>query len=111
MPPPAPASAPQVNCPVAASQRSLELESEQAVSPAPVKVPETYMVELVALVEEALVAKSEVKVFCALNELVVVVENAVVKAPVELLYASGYVAEREEEEILLLKVVKSAEER
>ena len=48
------------------------------------------------------------KVLSALYALVVVVENAEVKAPVALLYASGYAAESEVEEILLLKVVKSA---
>ena len=41
----------------------------------------------------------------ALYALVVVVENAVVKRPVALLYASGYVAESDVEEILLLKIM------
>jgi hypothetical protein len=41
----------------------------------------------------------------------VVVEKAVVKAPVVELYASGYEAESDEEEILLLKVAKSVFER
>ena len=63
------------------------------------------------MVDEALVAKSEVKVFCALKLLTVVVEKAVVKTPVVELYARGYVAESEVEEILLLKVVKSVAER
>jgi hypothetical protein len=43
--------------------------------------------------------------------LTVVVPNAVEKTPVELLYASGYTALRDVEEILLLKVLKSVEER
>jgi hypothetical protein len=43
--------------------------------------------------------------------LTVVVPKAVEKTPVELLYASGYTAESEVEEILLLKVLKSVELR
>ena len=66
---------------------------------------------MVAFVEEALVAKREGKVFCALKVLVVVVEKAVVKAPVALLYASGYAAESEVELILFAKLVKSVLER
>ena len=41
----------------------------------------------------------------------VVVENAVVKTPVLELYASGKIAESEVEEILLLKLFQSVEER
>ena len=66
---------------------------------------------VVAFVEEALVAKIEEKMLCAPHELAVVVPKARVNAPVPELYASGYAAESEEEEILLLKEVKSAEER
>jgi hypothetical protein len=51
------------------------------------------------------------KVCGALKVLVVVVEKAVVKTPVALLYASGYVAESDDEEILLVKSVKSVDER
>ena len=51
------------------------------------------------------------KVLSALYALVVVVENAEVKAPVAELYASGYAALSEEELILLANVVKSADER
>ena len=43
--------------------------------------------------------------------LFVVVEKAVVKTPVEALYERGYVADKDDEEILLLKVVQSAEMR
>ena len=43
--------------------------------------------------------------------LVLVERPPKVKAPVPLLYASGNVAESEVEEILLLKVVQSVEER
>ena len=50
----------------------------------------------------------ELKVLAALKMFVVVVENAVVNAPVELLYESGNVAERDDEEILFVKSVKSA---
>ena len=50
-------------------------------------------------------------VLSAEKVLAVVVENAVVKMPVLELYASGYAALSEVEEILLLKVVKSVEER
>jgi hypothetical protein len=42
---------------------------------------------------------------------VVVVPNAVVKTPVELLYARGYEAESDDEEILLLKSDQSVVER
>ncbi len=66
---------------------------------------------LVALVLDAFVAKSEAKVFCALKVLAVVVLKAVVKMPVEELYARGYTAESEVEEILLLKLAKSLEVR
>ena len=44
---------------------------------------------MVALVEDALVAKREVKVFCAEKVLAVVVPKLVVNTPVEELYASG----------------------
>ena len=43
--------------------------------------------------------------------LAVVVEKLVEKTPVELLYASGYVAESDDELILLLKFVQSVEAR
>ena len=49
-------------------------------------------------------------VLSALYVLVVVVEKAVVNTPVVALYASGYVAEREVELILLLKVDQSLDE-
>jgi hypothetical protein len=49
MPPPAPASAPHVNCPVTSSHRSFELESAHAVRPRPRIVPEEKMFELVAV--------------------------------------------------------------
>src|SRR6266576_1891115 len=51
------------------------------------------------------------KVLSALKVLAVVVPNAVVKTPVLELYASGYVAESEVLEILLLKVAKSVAAR
>ena len=66
---------------------------------------------MVAFVEEALVAKSEVKVFCALKLLTVVVEKAVVNTPVVELYASGNEAESDVEEILLLKLLKDERSR
>jgi hypothetical protein len=53
----------------------------------------------------------ELKVFEPEKVLLVVVLKAVLKAPVPLSYASGYWAESEVEEILLLKVVQSVEER
>ena len=51
------------------------------------------------------------KVLSALYVLAVVVLKAVVKTPVALLYARGYVAESDVEEILLLKVDQSLEDR
>ena len=51
------------------------------------------------------------RVLSALYVLMVVVLKAVVKTPVVELYASGYVAESEVEEILLLKLWKSVAER
>ena len=51
------------------------------------------------------------KVFCALYVLAVVVPNAVPKTPVEELYVSGYTAESDVLEILLLKTDQSAEVR
>ncbi len=61
--------------------------------------------------EEEPTARVEVKLLVLFQVLEVVVESAVVKTPVELLYARGYTAESEVEEILLVKVVKSAAER
>ena len=55
MPPPAPASVPQVNCPVASSQRSLEEARAQADNPAPVNLPAMFWLVVVALVPVALV--------------------------------------------------------
>ncbi len=66
---------------------------------------------VVALVVDALVAKRLVKMLCREKVFWVVVEKAVVKTPVPLLYARGYTAESEEDDILLLKSVKSAEAR
>ena len=70
-----------------------------------------------AVVEKKLVEVAEarvvlpVKALVLLKVLAVVVEKAVEKMPVDELYAKGYVAESEEELILLLKVVQSAEAR
>ena len=50
MPPPAPASVPQVNCPVASSQRSLEEASAHADNPAPVNLPAMFWFVVVAFV-------------------------------------------------------------
>jgi len=52
-----------------------------------------------------------VKVWRPPQEFAVVVEKAVEKTPVEGLYESGYEADKEDEEILLLKVVQSVEAR
>jgi hypothetical protein len=46
-----------------------------------------------------------------LKLLAVVVLNAVVKTPVEELYARGYTAESDVEEILFAKMLQSADER
>jgi hypothetical protein len=51
------------------------------------------------------------KIWSALQVLAVVVPKPREKLPVLLLYASGYVAESEVEEILLLKVVQSVDAR
>ena len=63
------------------------------------------------LVEEALEMKPEVKVWRLLQLLVVVVPKPREKLPVALLYASGYVAESDVLEILLLKEVQSPRAR
>jgi hypothetical protein len=51
------------------------------------------------------------KMLSALYVFAVVVEKAVLNTPVEELYASGYTAESDVEEILLLKVLKSVDAR
>ena len=56
IPPPAPASVPQVNCPVTSSQRSLEEVSAHADSPAPVNLLVIFKFVVVALVEVELTA-------------------------------------------------------
>ena len=66
---------------------------------------------VVAFVVEAFVANSEEKMLCALHVFAVVVPNARLKTPVEELYWIGYVPESEVDEILLLNVLKSVEER
>ena len=61
---------------------------------------------VVALVVVALVAiRPPLKVLSAEKMFVVVVLNAVVNAPVDELYASGYEAESDDDEILLLKTL------
>ena len=60
---------------------------------------------------DSMVEEERANCWSALKVLVVVVENAVVKAPVAELYASGYEALSDVDEILLANVVKSAEER
>ena len=61
---------------------------------------------VVAFVVVALIAiKPPLKVLSAEKMFVVVVLNAVVNAPVDELYASGYEAESDDDEILLLKTL------
>jgi hypothetical protein len=90
---------------------------ESVVEPVPPYTPLSVVVALTTPliawsgpVSEPMVSPP-LKVLRALYVLAVVVENAVVKTPVALLYASGYVAESDDEEILLVKSVKSVEER
>ena len=76
----------------------------------PVSVPMPKLV-VVALVVEAFVANKDEKILCALHVFAVVVPNARLNNPVEELYWIGYVPESEVDEILLLNVLKSVEER
>ena len=70
-----------------------------------------YRDEVVAFVVEAFCRYAAVKLLYPFQKFWVVVESALVNTPVTLLYASGYAAESDEELILLVKVVQSAEER
>jgi hypothetical protein len=87
----------------------VEFEAKRFVDDA---VVEKKLVE-VAFVSVVLPLKVVVaeKVLVLEKVLLVVVENDVEKTPVEGLYESGYEADKEDEEILLLKVVQSVEAR
>ena len=85
--------------------------AESRLSKRPLKVVVYTPLVTVAALPEISPAIGLVNVCVPPHVLLVVVPNAEVNTPVEELYASGYVAESDEEEILLLKVVKSADER
>jgi hypothetical protein len=75
----------------------------------PESVVEASVAEVVTL--RMFAANPALKVLSAEKTFVVVVPNAVANTPVDELYESGYCAERLDDDILLLKEVKSAVER
>ena len=95
----------ETTCPVAFVERTeFGMPRMRLVVEAVVKKPSPEALKTVVEAPPLKVWRFE-KVF------VVVVLNAVEKTPVVLLYESGYVADKEDEEILLLKVVQSVEAR